>query len=150
MASKNFLKQLRVLDKKKPPLPYASATWWHACVVDDDADDILEDDEEGESWLILEDGTLDACLDAINDWISMEVDQEFTADGSASRLSVKYDDAPQKYIAAWERRQQQRREEIRQCCLAEGCYEQKGQWLISSVLTPEQVAYEAKRRGGFS
>lgn len=145
MASKNFLKQVRALDRQQS-LPYASATWWQVWVPDQDADD-EDDDEEGEAWMIIADGTLDTCLNTLQDWISMAVDQEFRATGTAARLSAKYDDEPKKYLAAWEQRQRQRRETIRRQCLAEGSYVQEGEWMIHSALNLQELAHEARRAG---
>lgn len=143
MAKSNFLKQIRALDRKNEKYPYAVCTWWQACVFDEDE---VDADAEGSGWLILGDGTLDECFEVLKTWISQEVDMEFQADGTAQRLSVVYDDEPQKYIAAWEDRQRQRREQIKEQCLMNGEYESEGEWFITSVLTPEEAVYEAKQR----
>lgn len=139
MAKKNFLKQIRALDRKKEKYPYALSNWWEAweCVGNPD--------ELGD-WIQVAEGTLDECIQELTNEISWEVDQEIDADRTRRRWNVEYDDDTENYIAAWEARQQQRRAEIKETCLVEGWCLREGKWEIRSVLTAEKAAHNAGRK----
>jgi hypothetical protein len=76
-------------------------------------------DAEESDYDFIEEGTLDECLQALTNLISFEVTSEL----------LRHNLGPEE----WSRKQQSRREEIKQKCYREGRYKGKG-WVIQSVI----------------
>jgi len=102
MPRRNLLRIVRNLDKSSAET-YEPIDFWDAWVCHGDKENV-------DDWVQEEEGTLDECIQALTNWISVEVDMELR--------SIHIPD--EKFLSEWERRQNQRRKEIRQQCLTKG------------------------------
>lgn len=137
MPKRNSLREVRALDKSRNEYPFAYSDWWEAweCWGGDASDP--------ENWGFVADGALEACMQALGNNISFELDLEMRNDGSMQRLSAEYDDEPEKFTEELTRRHRQRREDIKKQCLKTGeC--KRASWTIRSMLTRSQCAWKAK------
>ncbi|MBC1238666.1 hypothetical protein [Nostoc sp. 2RC] len=114
--------------KKNKPIYYREGIFelsnhWEAWV--------LVDAKEAD-YDFLEEGTLDECLFALTNFISFEVTSKF----------LRHNLEPEE----WSRKQQERREEIKQECYRQGRYEGMG-WVIESVV--DKLGLESMIEEGF-
>jgi hypothetical protein len=133
MPKRNSLREVRVLDKSRNDYPFATCEDWEAWEYLGDGDE--NDDEE--KWELVDDGTLEDCMYAVGNLISLELDDEMRDD--IRRLGAEYDDEPQKFIEELERRHQQRREDIKKQCWKTGRAEGGG-WRITYYLIEGSLA----------
>lgn len=139
MPKKNVLREIEVL-KTKPrnEFPFALSDWWEAWEY------FGGDASDPENWGFVEDGTLERCMVALTNNISLELDQEMRSKGILQRLSADHDDDPERFTEELIRHHDQRREDIRRQCLKTGEYK-GGTWTIRSQITREQCAWKAKQ-----
>jgi len=128
MARKNFLKIMRELKELYASNNDAGANdddtnryfksaeeyyshpdqYWDAWVCVGDKDNM-------DDWVLEHEGTLDECLDALANWISVEVDKSSPPIENPG-IELEHSE----YITLWKQRQSQKRKEILRQCMTHG------------------------------
>jgi hypothetical protein len=125
MAKKKSLQEVQALDNAKNDYPFATWEVWEASEY---FEGLYGDGEyDNRNWDIVAEGALEHCMSAVEELISLELDEERQED--IRRLSAEYDDEPQKFLEELERWHQQRCEDIKKQCWKTGTAA-GGSWFI--------------------